>query len=79
MWMGSDDGIKVWLNGSLVWNNDIYRSMSLDVDKTTVNLAAGWNKLLVKVTQADQGWGFSLRLCDSGGHALPGIAISAAP
>jgi len=79
MWMGSDDGIKVWLNGSVVWNNDIYRSMSLDVDRTTVNLSVGWNRLLVKVTQADQGWGFSLRLCDSVGNALPGIAISVAP
>jgi len=79
LWMGSDDGIKVWLNGSLIWNNDIYRSMKLDVDHTTVNLAAGWNRVLVKVTQADQGWGFSFRLCDSAGNALPGVATSLAP
>jgi chitodextrinase len=79
MWMGSNDGIKVWLNGNVVWFNDAYRSFRIDKDKTTVNLSAGWNRLLVKVSQATGSWGVSVKLCDSAGNPIPGLIYNPTP
>ena len=79
LWMASDDGIKVWLNGEVVWNNDTYRGLTLDQDKTTVGLNEGWNRLLVKVSQGRGGWRVAVKFCDSSGNQIPGIVYSAAP
>jgi hypothetical protein len=76
MWMGSDDGIRVYVNGTVAWNNDVRRPYLADQDKTTVNLVAGWNKVLVKSTQSTKGWGFSLKFCNSTGDAVPGLSYS---
>lgn len=79
MWLGSDDGIKIWLNGAVVWTNDAFRKYVMDGDKTTITLPAGWSKLLVKVSQASLAWGFSVKLCDSQGYAIAGIDYDIAP
>ena len=76
MWMGSDDGIKVWVNGAVAWNNDTRRPFVADQDKTTANLNAGWNDVLVKITQSTKTWGFSLKFCDSSGNPIPDISYS---
>ena len=56
MRVGSDDSIKVWLNGSVVHTNAINRA-SLGFDDTfTVNLVAGDNLLLVKVSEWIGAW-----------------------
>jgi len=65
--LGSDDGVRVWVNDELVHSNPTYRSHSSDQDKVEVGLRRGWNKLLVKVLQGAGGWGFSLRLADPEG------------
>ena len=79
MWMGSDDGIKVWVNGTVAWNNDVLRAYVEGQDKTTVSLKAGWNKVLVKSTQGTSLWGFSLKLCDSAGSAIDGLVYATTP
>ena len=79
MWLGSDDGIKVWMNGQVVWTKDVYRSYLPDVDRTSVSLNQGWNKLLMKVSQGYVDWGFSVRLCDSSGKAIPDLIYALAP
>ncbi|MFA6665344.1 MAG: hypothetical protein WCT06_02105, partial [Armatimonadota bacterium] len=76
MWMASDDGIKVWVNGTVAWNNDVRRPWVVDQDKTSVNLNAGWNKVLVKITQSTKAWGFALKFCNSSGDAVPGLLYS---
>jgi hypothetical protein len=76
MWMGSDDGIKVWVNGNVAWDNDVRRPYVADQDKTTVALNAGWNRVLAKSTQSTKTWGFSVKFCDSNGNAVPGLAYS---
>jgi len=53
---GSDDGIKVWLNGKLVHGNNATRGLRLDEDKVKVKLTKGENTLLVKVTQGRGDW-----------------------
>jgi hypothetical protein len=65
--LGSDDGVRVWLNDELVHSNPAYRGYSPDQDRIKVSLKSGWNKVLVKVLQGAGGWGFSLRLADPDG------------
>lgn len=54
---GSDDSIKVWLNGENVFTNATNRGRSRWQDEFQVNLVAGDNLLLVKVSERGGGWG----------------------
>ncbi len=54
---GSDDSIKVWLNGEVVHTNAVNRGRARWQDEFTVNLRQGDNLLLVKVSDAGGGWG----------------------
>lgn len=47
---GSDDGIRVWLNGELVHNNKVARGATAPTDTVRVKLRAGANELIVKVS-----------------------------
>ena len=58
--VGSDDGICIWLNGKLVLNKDMIRAYAQGTDDVPVFLKAGFNRILVKVTQGDGGWGFGV-------------------
>lgn len=59
--VGSDDGIKIWLNHELVHDNHVGRAIAKDEDLVSVGFKKGRNKLLVKVDQGSGGWGFCLR------------------
>ena len=54
MGVGSDDSIKVWLNGSVVYINNTTRRTTGIQNRFHVNLNAGNNLLLVKV--CNSGW-----------------------
>ncbi len=54
---GSDDSIKVWLNGEVVHTNAVNRGRSRWQDEFTVNLKKGDNLLMVKVSDRGGGWG----------------------
>ena len=56
MRVGSDDAIKVWLNGKVVHNNPVNRGASDFQDKFNVDLKAGDNLLLVKVSERQGRW-----------------------
>ena len=56
MKVGSDDSIKVWLNGEVVHTNAINRGAGDFQDDFKVNLVAGGNVLLVKVSERGGGW-----------------------
>jgi hypothetical protein len=64
MLVGSDDGVRIWVNGELIHSNPIYRGAAPDQDNVPVRLRKGWNKVLVKVLQGGGGWGFYLRFAD---------------
>lgn len=51
----SDDGIKIWLNGNIVHENDVLHRHDGEV---MIRLAEGINHLLLKITCADAGWGY---------------------
>jgi hypothetical protein len=59
---GSDDALRVWLNGALAVERLLLRSAGPDQDATPVKLQAGENSLLVEVSNAGGGWGFYCRL-----------------
>jgi CubicO group peptidase (beta-lactamase class C family) len=62
MGLGSDDGVKVWLNGQLVHENWIGRSVRKDDDLFPVTFKKGKNQLLLKVQNMQSGWAFCLRM-----------------
>jgi quinoprotein glucose dehydrogenase len=66
--LGSDDGVRVWINGELVHTNPAYRAAAPDQDRVSVRLKKGWNKVLLKVLQGAGGWGYYLRFADPGGE-----------
>ena len=56
MKVGSDDSIKVWLNGKVVHKKPINRGASNFRDHFSVNLQQGDNILLVKVSERGGAW-----------------------
>ncbi|MBM3211559.1 hypothetical protein FJZ33_05020 [Candidatus Poribacteria bacterium] len=68
--IGSDDGVKVWLNGQIVWTNPSPRSLQIDQDIVPIELKKGRNRLLFKVDQGDGNWGLAARITDENGQAL---------
>ncbi len=57
--LGSDDGIKLWVNRRLVVNKKVTRNnAAADQEKATIQLAAGRNELLLKITNAGGTSGF---------------------
>jgi hypothetical protein len=65
--LGSDDGVRVWINDALVHTNAAYRASAPDLDRIPVRLKKGPNKILVKVLQGAGAWGFHLRFADPDG------------
>jgi hypothetical protein len=63
---GSDDAIKVWLNGEPVLANKLIRVVAPDQEKATVDLRAGKNELLVKVVNGGGGYAFYFRVAEMG-------------
>jgi len=57
--LGSDDGIQLWVNGRLVVEKKTVRNEAVpDQEKVDIQLAAGRNQLLMKITNAGGKSGF---------------------
>jgi hypothetical protein len=59
--VGSDDAVKVWLNGKLVHENWVMRGLKNDEDVVKLELQQGKNQILLKVLNGQGDWGFSCR------------------
>ena len=59
--LGSDDGVRVWINGKIVHSNNAQRGVQPDQDKVTVRLQKGANTLLMKIVNTGGGSGFYFR------------------
>ena len=70
---GSDDGIKVWINGKVVHDNAAKRGGGMDEDHAPAQLKAGWNSVLIEVTQSDGGWNLNFRFATPAGAPIPGL------
>jgi hypothetical protein len=74
--VGDDNEFKAWLNGVLV-GESIQGHPRRDAVRLPVSLAAGWNRLLIKVANQEEGrLGFYARLCDDQGESLKGLTLS---
>ena len=59
--IGSDDGVKIWLNGELIHQKWAARPINQDDDLVTLNMKKGNNRLIIKVQDIQQGWSFCCR------------------
>lgn len=57
---GSDDGMRLWVNGQLVFDRECGRSWMPGGNRVNVHLKAGTNHLVAKVAQYVGDWCFSL-------------------
>ncbi|WCJ59533.1 HEAT repeat domain-containing protein [Fontisphaera persica] len=76
--MGSDDGIKVWLNGKVVHANNATRPCTPGQDKKKVRLVKGVNAMLVKITQGGGEWAGVVRLRTADGRDLNNVMVGPA-
>ncbi|HEY3322298.1 MAG TPA: HEAT repeat domain-containing protein [Planctomycetota bacterium] len=74
--IGSDDGVKVWLNGKVVHANNAERALTAGEDKAQATLKAGANDLLLKITQNIMGCGACVRVRTLEGGAVEGLTFS---
>lgn len=68
--IGSDDGIKVWVNGTLVHQNKVQRGHTQGDDVFEVGLDKGLNEVIMKVNQGTGGWEASLVVTDASHKVL---------
>jgi len=64
--VGSDDAVKIWLNGAVIHENNTNRPMTLDEDLVSAEWKEGDNFLLLKIVNGIMNWDFSCRLFDEG-------------
>ncbi|MCX6955165.1 MAG: hypothetical protein NTV51_23680 [Verrucomicrobia bacterium] len=60
--IGSDDGLKIWLNGELVNDQWVQRTSKLDDDVVPLRLKKGRNQILIKIQNMKGRWSFTARL-----------------
>jgi hypothetical protein len=59
--VGSNDGVRVWLNGQQILDHPGARILELNADLVPVFLQPGLNHLLLKVEERGNLWGFAVR------------------
>jgi hypothetical protein len=73
--IGSDDGIKLWVNGELVHANNAVRGLTPGQDRAKASLREGWNEFRAKITQHTLGCGMTLRVVTADGKTVRGLRI----
>ena len=73
--VGSDDGVKAWLNGKLVHGHNIDRGMVPDQDLAPIELKKGTNQLRLKITQGGGGWMACARIVGTDGQPIAGLRV----
>ena len=69
--LGSDDAIKVWVNGAEVLANNVARGVAPDQERITVPLVAGRNRILIKIVNTGGAAGVYFRRVDETVEGLP--------
>ncbi len=64
--LGSDDAIKVWLNGVQVVADKVTRAVAPDQERPTVQLRPGENVLLMKIVNGGGPTGFYFKAAEAG-------------
>ncbi|MHC4941685.1 MAG: DUF3857 domain-containing protein [Planctomycetota bacterium] len=77
--VGSDEAIKIYFNGKVVYSMDARRLHHFDQDVVGLHLNPGVNVILLKICDQTGSWGFSARLTSPSGGAVSGVEIVADP
>ena len=73
--IGSDDGVKVWLNDKVVHAKNVVRGLKPADDRVRVSLREGWNPIMLKVVQVEGQWSVCLRVRDTADVSLVGLRM----
>ncbi len=79
LWMGYEDGARVWLNGNEVLYDNRYGGFEADMMKINITLQPGENRLLIKISEWMGNHGFSARLCKPDGTPVQGLTFDPPP
>jgi hypothetical protein len=79
LWIGYDDGARVWLNGNEVLYDNRYGEFEADMTKLNITLQAGENRLLMKISEWMGNHGFSARFCTQDGGTVNGLTYDPEP
>lgn len=58
--MGSDDGLRFWLNGKLLVDAEVLRGLDPEADKVRLDLLQGVNHILAKIVQVRGGYEYQV-------------------
>jgi len=61
---GSNDGMMVYCNGKLVFQEQIKRDLIPDENEIILDLLQGRNHIIIKIDQWKADWAFSFRLAE---------------
>ena len=64
VWVGSDEGLTVWIDGRQVHRFRGRRRHFLPCERVPIHLTAGRHRVLVRAEQRRGGFDFSLKLCE---------------
>ena len=73
--LGSDDGVKAWVNGAVVHSNNLDRGLTVDQDIAPIRLKKGVNELLLKVSQGGGGWAVCARIASADSLPIAGLRV----
>jgi peptidase C25-like protein len=76
LWVGYDDGMRIWLNGEEIFFDNRYGEFIADMSKIPINLKVGQNHLLLKISDWMDNHGFSSRICTSDGEQVEGLSYN---
>lgn len=76
--LGTNDAVKLWVNDDETWRMNVGRDAIFDNDVVPVILRAGLNKILIKVCNRINEWGFYLRITNANGQGLPELEFVSA-
>ncbi len=73
--LGSDDGVKAWVNGEVVHANNVDRGDVPDQDVAIIELKKGANDLMLKITQGGAGWSCHARVVGVDGQPMKDLRL----
>ena len=77
--LGTVGGLKCWVNGREALGGQFGRYPQLGYKQADVELAEGWNEVLVKSIQLYAFWGFECELFTPDGRALTDLTYAPEP
>jgi hypothetical protein len=75
---GSDDGIKIWLNGRVVHENNQPRGLTAGEDRVEVRLGQGWNPLMLKINNGRGDFAAAARFRSTDNRMIEALRFRAA-